>query len=289
MSAMERKPDIVCISSIDWDFIWQGHQEIMSRLAADGHRVLFIENTGVRAPNMRDLPRVRQRVRNWWRGTKGFRAGAAESVHLLAAAAAVALPAPLALDQPVRADAGDPAVDAMRPGSSSRSPGRFCRRRSRAICSAAIDPQPDDLLLHRRLRVELRRARSGLSRAKSGCSGTPIWSSSPPSGFVSARRASAIACICSRSASASSASMRPVAALTRSRRTWRRSARPVIGYVGGLHQWIDQDLLVGSRGGDAGRDVRAHRPGADRRRPGCGSAPISTCSACASITSCRAT
>src|SRR4249920_570110 len=73
MSAMERKPDIVCISSIDWDFIWQGHQEIMSRLAADGHRVLFIENTGVRAPNVRDLPRVRQRVRNWWRGTKGFR------------------------------------------------------------------------------------------------------------------------------------------------------------------------------------------------------------------------
>jgi uncharacterized SAM-binding protein YcdF (DUF218 family)/glycosyltransferase involved in cell wall biosynthesis len=73
MSAMDRKPDIVCISSIDWDFIWQGHQEIMSRFAADGHRVLFVENTGVRAPNVRDLPRVRQRVRNWWRGTKGFR------------------------------------------------------------------------------------------------------------------------------------------------------------------------------------------------------------------------
>ena len=68
-----RRPDILCISSIDWDFIWQGHQEIMTRLAADGHRVLFIENTGVRAPNLRDLPRVRQRVRNFWRGTKGFR------------------------------------------------------------------------------------------------------------------------------------------------------------------------------------------------------------------------
>ena len=36
--------DIICFSSIDWDFIWQGHQEIMSRLAADGHRVLFLEN-----------------------------------------------------------------------------------------------------------------------------------------------------------------------------------------------------------------------------------------------------
>jgi uncharacterized SAM-binding protein YcdF (DUF218 family)/glycosyltransferase involved in cell wall biosynthesis len=70
---MIRRPDILCVSSIDWDFIWQGHQEIMSRLAADGHRVLFIENTGVRPPRVSDLPRVRQRLHNWWRGTKGFR------------------------------------------------------------------------------------------------------------------------------------------------------------------------------------------------------------------------
>ena len=70
---LTRLPDVVCISSIDWDFIWQGHQEIMSRLAADGQRVLFVENTGVRTPNLRDLPRLRQRIRNWWRGTKGFR------------------------------------------------------------------------------------------------------------------------------------------------------------------------------------------------------------------------
>lgn len=70
---MTRRSDILCISSIDWDFIWQGHQEIMSSLAANEHRVLFLENTGVRTPNVRDLARVRQRVRNWWRGTKGFR------------------------------------------------------------------------------------------------------------------------------------------------------------------------------------------------------------------------
>ena len=70
---MNRKPDVLCISTIDWDFIWQGHQEIMSRLAADGHRVLFIENTGVRKFRVSDLPRMRQRLRNWWRGTKGFR------------------------------------------------------------------------------------------------------------------------------------------------------------------------------------------------------------------------
>jgi uncharacterized SAM-binding protein YcdF (DUF218 family)/glycosyltransferase involved in cell wall biosynthesis len=65
--------DIICISSIDWDFIWQGHQEIMATLARQGNRVLFIENTGVRRPRLRDLPRVRERLRNWRRGFKGFR------------------------------------------------------------------------------------------------------------------------------------------------------------------------------------------------------------------------
>ena len=70
---MNRQHAILCISSIDWDFSWQGHQEIMSRLAADGHRVLFIENTGVRQVRVSDLGRIRARLKNWRRGTKGFR------------------------------------------------------------------------------------------------------------------------------------------------------------------------------------------------------------------------
>ena len=45
----------------------------MSTLAANGNRVLFVENTGVRRPNFKDIPRLRKRIRNWWRGTKGFR------------------------------------------------------------------------------------------------------------------------------------------------------------------------------------------------------------------------
>ncbi len=65
--------DILCISSIDWDFNWQGHQEIMATLAGQGNRVLFVENTGVRAPKLRDLPRLRRRLMNWLRSTKGFR------------------------------------------------------------------------------------------------------------------------------------------------------------------------------------------------------------------------
>ena len=82
--------NIVCISSIDWDFIWQGHQEIMATLASQGNRVLFIENTGVRPPAVRDLARVRSRVRNWWRGTKGFR----EERHNLFVFSPVVLPFP---------------------------------------------------------------------------------------------------------------------------------------------------------------------------------------------------
>jgi len=65
--------DILCLSSIDWDFIWQGHQQIMSTLAREGNRVLFIENTGVRAPGLRDLSRLRHRLQNWRRSTRGFR------------------------------------------------------------------------------------------------------------------------------------------------------------------------------------------------------------------------
>jgi uncharacterized SAM-binding protein YcdF (DUF218 family)/glycosyltransferase involved in cell wall biosynthesis len=65
--------DVICISSVDWDFHWQIHHEIMSTLAAHGNRVLFVENTGVRTPGVSDISRVRQRIANWWRSTKGFR------------------------------------------------------------------------------------------------------------------------------------------------------------------------------------------------------------------------
>jgi len=70
---MIKNENIICISSIDWDFIWQGHQEIMSTFARNGNKVLFIENTGVRAPELRDLPRLKKRIFNWFKSVKGFR------------------------------------------------------------------------------------------------------------------------------------------------------------------------------------------------------------------------
>ncbi|MFH1791611.1 MAG: ElyC/SanA/YdcF family protein [Candidatus Omnitrophota bacterium] len=70
---MLKNEDIICISSIDWDFIWQGHQEIMTRLARNGNRVLFIENTGVRAPRLSDAGRLKSRILNWKKGVYGIR------------------------------------------------------------------------------------------------------------------------------------------------------------------------------------------------------------------------
>ncbi|MDA8233792.1 MAG: glycosyltransferase [Clostridia bacterium] len=54
---------IVCLSAIDWDFLWQRTQEVMSQFAAMGYPVLFIENTGVRVPGLRDIPRIRHRIK----------------------------------------------------------------------------------------------------------------------------------------------------------------------------------------------------------------------------------
>src|SRR5215475_4338095 len=63
---------IICMSSIDWDFNWQGHQEIMSTLSAWGNRVLFVENTGVRSVVWRDWPRLFHRFRHWLRRIPEF-------------------------------------------------------------------------------------------------------------------------------------------------------------------------------------------------------------------------
>ncbi|KNZ70026.1 group 1 glycosyl transferase [Thermincola ferriacetica] len=55
---------VVCLSAIDWDFLWQRTQEIMFQFACMGYPVLFVENTGVRTPRIKDVPRVLNRAKN---------------------------------------------------------------------------------------------------------------------------------------------------------------------------------------------------------------------------------
>ena len=57
--------DIIYISSIEWNFLWQPHQEIALRLARAGNRILYVENTGVRSPGLGDAGRVLGRVKSW--------------------------------------------------------------------------------------------------------------------------------------------------------------------------------------------------------------------------------
>ncbi|MGH7899900.1 MAG: glycosyltransferase [Candidatus Binatia bacterium] len=69
---MLRGRNVVCVSTISWDFLWQGHQAISSILARHGNRVLFIENTGVRMPRWRDRARVAERLGKWLSGRGRF-------------------------------------------------------------------------------------------------------------------------------------------------------------------------------------------------------------------------
>jgi len=237
-----RPRDVVCISSIDWDFIWQGHQEIMSTLADEGHRVLFVENTGVRAPRARDLPRVRQRIRNWWRGTKGFRqerpnlfvysplllplpySRAARSINRLLLSRALRrwmratgfyrpivwtfLPTPIALD--LIADL-DPAltiyycIDDL--AASSPGARRIAASETRLFEQADLVFVTSEKLRERAARVSrhVHLFPFGVNFAR----------------FDRVRQAAAPA-------------PPDLQAL----------ARPVVGYLGGLHQWVDQELVA---------------------------------------------
>ena len=50
--------NFIIISSIDWSVHWQLHHQLTSSLVESGHRVLFIENTGVRRIKLKDTSRL---------------------------------------------------------------------------------------------------------------------------------------------------------------------------------------------------------------------------------------
>ena len=45
----------------------------MSLFAKNGNRVFFIDNTGARMPKIKDMPRIKKRFTNWIKGLKGIR------------------------------------------------------------------------------------------------------------------------------------------------------------------------------------------------------------------------
>jgi uncharacterized SAM-binding protein YcdF (DUF218 family)/glycosyltransferase involved in cell wall biosynthesis len=234
--------DVICISSIDWDFIWQGHQEIMSRLAAEGHRVLFIENTGVRPPRFGDLPRVMSRLRNWRRGTKGFR----EERPNLFIHSPIVVPLPYSrlaqwlnkrilmrgINRWMRA------VGVTRPVVWTFLPTPLAR-----AVIADIDPALTIYYCIDDLASSSREARKIVKSEQALFKSADLV-------FVTSER------LRERAAEASSrVHLFPfavnLAVFEKSREQneavpadLQALPRPVAGYVGGLHQWVDQDLLA---------------------------------------------
>ena len=58
--------NLILFSPIDWDEVWEGPQEIATRFAAAGWRVLFVENLGARPPrlNWQDMRRIGTRIKS---------------------------------------------------------------------------------------------------------------------------------------------------------------------------------------------------------------------------------
>lgn len=64
--------NIVVVGSIDWDTNWQTQQRLVWSLSKY-NKILFIENTGVRNLRVSDYQRIKDRLNNWKKSTKGFR------------------------------------------------------------------------------------------------------------------------------------------------------------------------------------------------------------------------
>lgn len=234
--------DVVCISSIDWDFIWQGHQEIMTRLAAGGHRVLFIENTGVRPPRVSDLPRMISRLRNWRKGTKGFR----EERTNLFIHSPIVVPLPYSriaqwLNQRILMRGINRwmrAVGATRPVVWTFLPTPLARELIKAISPAlTIYYCIDDLASSSHEARKIVKSEQALFREADLVFVTSERLRQRAAQFSDRVHLFPFAvnlAVFQKSREANEPMPADLAAL----------GRPVAGYVGGLHQWVDQELLA---------------------------------------------
>ena len=60
-----RKPPVVVLSGIRWDFLWQRHQTLATLFAGAGYPTVFVETTGLANPRLTgdSLRRVLGRIR----------------------------------------------------------------------------------------------------------------------------------------------------------------------------------------------------------------------------------
>ena len=68
---MISKESILIIGSVDWITNWQTQHRLANNLSVN-NKVLFVENTGVRNVRLGDIGRIKDRIDNWKKSTKGF-------------------------------------------------------------------------------------------------------------------------------------------------------------------------------------------------------------------------
>ena len=67
------KIDVVIFGGRDWDNNWITQHRLAQSLSKNNFRVLFVENTGIRSIQIKDFPRIYQRIKNWIKSVRGFR------------------------------------------------------------------------------------------------------------------------------------------------------------------------------------------------------------------------
>ena len=66
-----RKPPVVVLSGVRWDFLWQRHQALATLFDRAGYRTVFVETTGLANPRPSALRKVAARLRGTGRKDRG--------------------------------------------------------------------------------------------------------------------------------------------------------------------------------------------------------------------------
>ena len=70
---MKGKYSFIIFSSVNWTTHWQLHHQLSNSITDSGGRVLFVENTGVRSPKIKDFRRVIERIKSRLSSVHGFK------------------------------------------------------------------------------------------------------------------------------------------------------------------------------------------------------------------------
>ena len=69
---MKYKSGIIIFSSINWSTHNQLHHELTNYFSKNGHKILFVENTGTRSITIYDYKRILHRIKKWFGSNLGF-------------------------------------------------------------------------------------------------------------------------------------------------------------------------------------------------------------------------